>query len=250
MSKELVKAQEQEMMKVGQAPRGYEEDDADQLIIPRVKLIQSTSPERKSKVADEGDLLNSLTQEKLNGMKFIPVFKYTSNIKWKDRSLGGGIECMAKDGRQGSTADGECTACSACKLYLFDNTRKGKEAQPLCTQYINFFGFFEGTRVPIILSFSKTYFNEGKKLLSMCKFTMKDMWLHKYNITSKLVAKNDNEWYIITTSPAGKTSEEDAEFAESLFESFSPGMLNVELEDSAPVTESSISIDEDMASEI
>ena len=85
----------------GEAPMGFEDEDSDDMIIPRIKIVQTLSPERKEKLADEGDIINSLTKEKLNGKKFIPVFKFNSNILWKDRSEGGGIACHARDGRIG-----------------------------------------------------------------------------------------------------------------------------------------------------
>ena len=46
-------------------PLGFEDEDAQDMIIPRVKIIQSLSPERKDKIAEEGDIINSLTKEKL-----------------------------------------------------------------------------------------------------------------------------------------------------------------------------------------
>ena len=52
---------------------GFEETKAEDIIVPRIKVINALSPERQDKVAEEGDILNSLTQEKLNGRKFIPI---------------------------------------------------------------------------------------------------------------------------------------------------------------------------------
>ena len=57
------------------------------------------------KIADEGDIINSLTKEKLNGKKFIPVFKFNNNVWWRDRNDGGGINCIAQDGKMGRTSD-------------------------------------------------------------------------------------------------------------------------------------------------
>lgn len=214
-------------------PMGFE-DDSDDMIIPRVKIVQTLSPERKDKKAEEGDIINSLTLEKLNGKVFVPVFKFNNNIDWKDRADGGGIQCIARDGKVGEKSTGETLLCSVCRRCEFDNTKQGKEAAPKCTKYINFFGFFKGERTPIILSFSKTSFNEGKKMYSLAKVTMQNMWNFGYTLQEKIMAKGGNEWYIITAQPAGATSEEDREFGLSLYKTFrNMTALNYDMEDNS-----------------
>lgn len=206
---------------------GFEDEDANDMIIPRVKIIQTLSPERKAGEANESDIINSLTKDRLNGKKFIPVFKYGSNILWKDRSEGGGMECWSKDGKQGNLSDGSCKLCKMCKKNEFDNTKTGKAAIPVCTKYINFFGFIEGEKMPIILSFAKTNYNEGKKLFSLAKVTMQNMWNHGYTLNEKLVAKGGNEWYIINPAAAGKTSDEDRAYGLMLYQNFRNADLHV-----------------------
>lgn len=216
-------------------PMGFEDEEADDMIIPRIKVIQTLSPERKDKIAEEGDIINSLTKEKLNGKVFIPVFKFNNHVEWKDRAEGGGIVCMARDGKLGVKSDGSTTLCTVCRRCEFDNTKMGKEALPKCTKYINFFGFFAGERIPIILSFAKTNYNEGKKLYSLAKVTMQNMWNFGYTLNEKLQAKNGNEWYVIVTAPAGPTSAEDREFGMNLYTSFRNNLQNVnyDIDDSA-----------------
>lgn len=206
-------------------PMGFDDDDASDIIIPRIKVIQSLSPERKEKAAEEGDIINSLTKEKLNGKSFVPVFKFNSNISWIDRNDGGGIACQARDGKLATNSAGEEILCAACKKNLFDNTKQGRDAMPTCTKYMNFFGFFEGESVPIILSFAKTNYNEGKKLYSLAKVSMQNIWNHSYKLVEKLVKKNSNEWYIIDVIPNGPTDEVDRAFAMTLFKNFKGAAL-------------------------
>lgn len=206
---------------------GFEDEDDGDMIIPRVKIVQTLSPERKSGEANEGDIINSLTKDRLNGKTFVPVFKYSSNILWKDRSEGGGMECWSKDGKTGNLSDGSCKLCKMCKKNEFDNTKTGKAAIPVCTKYINFFGFMTGEKMPIILSFSKTNYNEGKKLFSLAKVTMQNMWNYGYNLSEKLVAKGGNEWYIINPTTAGKVSDEDKAYGLRLYQSFRNADLHV-----------------------
>lgn len=218
MSEELSRMNQTAMTNAqGNMPLGFEDEEAGDVIIPRVKVIQALSPERKDKIADEGDIINSLTKDKLNEKTFIPVFKFNNNVWWRDRSEGGGINCIARDGKVGTKSDDTQIMCAACRRCEFDNTKSGKEALPTCTKYINFFGFFEGERMPIILSFSKTSYNEGKKLYSLAKVTMQNMFNYGYKLSAKLMSKGGNEWYVPVMTPVGPTSEEDRAFAANLF---------------------------------
>lgn len=213
-------------------PLGFEDEESDDVIIPRVKVVQALSPERKDKIADEGDIINSLTKEKLNGKNFVPVFKFTNNILWHPREDGGGIDCQARDGKTGENIQGMCTSCKVCRKNEFDNTKQGKDAIPACTKYMNFFGFFEGERFPIILSFAKTNYSEGKKLFSLAKVTMQNMFNNKYTLTEKEVSNNGNDWFIIDVKAAGPTDEEDRAFALNLYKTYKSQIttVNIDLE--------------------
>lgn len=226
----LMTTQTTELSDVTAVPMGFEDEDADDMIIPRIKVIQTLSPERKDKLANEGDIINSLTKDKLNGKVFIPVFKFNNNIDWRDRSEGGGILCIARDGKYGEKSSGERLMCASCKRCEFDNTKQGKDALPKCTKYINFFGFISGELTPIILSFAKTNYSEGKKLYSLAKVTMQNMWNHGYVLNEKLMAKNGNEWYIITVSPNGATSEDERAYAHEIYKSFRNTIQNTAID--------------------
>jgi len=231
---DLVKKENQAMMdSMSGEPLGFEDDNEGDMIIPRIKVINALSPERKDKLADEGDIINSLTIEKLNGKVFIPVFKFNSNIEWKDRADGGGIHCHAKNGKRGFESDGTSKMCAQCRRNEFDNTKVGREAIPKCTKYINFFGFIQGERMPIILSFSKTNYNEGRKLYSLARVSMQNMWNHGYTLDSKLMAKGGNEWYNIVAAAAGPTSDEDRAFGMELFKAFRHSDLVYNLDDTS-----------------
>jgi len=234
-----------------QIPRGYEDEDEADIIIPRLKLIQDLSPERKDGSAAAGDIINSLTKEQLGARRFIPVFKYNNNIEWKPRSEGGGIVCRSMDGKVGACSDGSTKLCASCKRNEFDNSKTGKDAIPACTKYINFFGFIEESPIPVVLSFCKTYLNEGKKMFSLCKFTLEDMWNNMYYISSAAKSKSGNDWFALAVSPGGKTTEEQRKVGEQFYDSFRNEDLKVDLEDaSSTEADSSIEIDKDIASEI
>lgn len=238
-NKAITTTEVKELSTQAEAPMGFEDEDAGDMIIPRIKVIQTLSPERKEKVANEGDIINSLTKDRLNGKMFVPVFKFNNNIDWRDRAEGGGILCIARDGKLGIKSDGSQVLCASCKRCEFDNTKQGKEALPKCTKYINFFGFFAGERMPIILSFAKTNYNEGKKLYSLAKVTMQNMWNYGYALNEKLMAKNSNEWYVISATPSGATTAEDREYALELYKAFRSTIQEVNYDMEETSTESS-----------
>ena len=212
---------------------GFEETKKEDIVIPRVKVIQALSPERTEGIAVEGDLLNSLTQEKVNGEKFIPVKQYYSNINWNpDRSADLRMLCRSFDGRIGQNDDGSLV-CDVCKKNQFDNTKQGREAQPECTAYLNFLGFFEGNPMPVIISFSKTNYNEGKKLLSIAKSMRSAAWSYSYILESKKVTKDKNVWYIMVPKMSGETSPETRALAFQIFKAFESTAIKAEYEDSA-----------------
>lgn len=239
MSNEMMKREMDDLALQSNVPMGFEDEDADDVIVPRVKVIQALSPERKEKIADEGDILNSLTKERLNGKVFIPVFKFNNNVWWRERSEGGGIKCIARDGRCGQMSDGTLLTCAQCRRCEFDNTKQGRDAMPTCTKYINFFGFFAGERAPIILSFSKTCYNEGKKLYSLAKVTMQNMWNFGYSLNEKKMAKAGNEWYVPVMTATGPTDEADREFGLALYKMYRGNIQNVayDMDDNGGSTE-------------
>lgn len=199
---------------------GFEESKSEDLVIPRIKVINALSPERVDGEATEGQLINSLTKEDVTGKKFIPVKQFYTNIKWNpDRSADPRILCRSFDGRIGN-CDSGTLVCSVCKQNQFDNTKQGKEAQPLCTAYLNFLGFFEGDPMPVVLSFAKTNYNEGKKLLSIARSLRANIWNSTYVLEGKKVSKDKQTWYIIVPRLDEDSTDGDRKLAFSIFKSF------------------------------
>jgi hypothetical protein len=229
---------------------GFKETKQEDIIVPRIKVINALSPERQDRIAEEGDILNSLTQEKLNGKRFIPVKQYYSNIEWNpDRNAELRMFCRSFDGHIGIYGDGT-KACETCKRNQFDNTKTGKEAQPPCTSYLNFLGFFEDDPMPVVLSFAKTNYNEGKKMLSIAKSMRKPLWAYGYILDGKEVAKDKNRWFIITTRMTGATSQELQDFAFNLYQAYQNTTVSTDYEDTGYSGDDGVQADQSMKAEI
>lgn len=233
MSNELEKREEQALSTQENVIYGFEDTKNEDIIIPRIKVINALSPERVDGVASEGDVINSLTKESVVGQKFIPLKQYYSNIWWNpDRNADERIICRSMDGRIGHNEDG-ALACAQCKKNQWDNSKTGKDAQPVCTAYLNFLGFFDDSPMPVVLSFAKTNYNEGKKMLSIARSLRASLWNYGYALTGKKITKDRNTWYIITPNLAGETTPEQRALAFELYKSYETTLLNIEYEDTA-----------------
>lgn len=216
---------------VNNKPLGFEEAHNEDIMIPRLKVMQAMSQERSDGIAVEGDIINSLTLESAKGKKFIPIKVYYSNFRWNpDRTAEKAILCRSYDGRIGN--DGEnMLVCADCRLNQFDNSKTGRDAQPQCTTYINFLGILEDSPMPVILSFAKTSFNEGKRLLSVAKSMRKSLWAYSYIIDTKKNTKDKQSWYVLTTRMSGNTPQELQEVAYDIFKMYETAVLETTLED-------------------
>lgn len=243
----------EELMKQGttklaesSTPLGFEDDSMDDLIIPRIKIMQALSPEVQDQKARVGDIVNSLTLERLNDKVFIPVCKFNNHVYWRDRSEGGGIICRAADGKMGQMEDGSTKYCAQCRLCEFDNSKQGREALPKCTKYINFLGFFADDMMPIILSFAKTNMAEGKKMYSMAKVSRQNIWNFGYKLVSKEKTKNNNRWYIIDPVSNGQTSDDVRQIGMELYKQFAGTMstVNYDMNETSAATTKEIDSEE------
>lgn len=227
---------------------GFEESDNSDIIIPRIKVINALSPERVDGEAEEGDVINSLTKESVKGQRFVPIKQYYSCIKWNpDRDADPRMLCRSFDGRIGTDSDGEAKLCKQCGCDQFDNSKTGKAAQPTCTRYLNFLGFFEGNPMPVVLSFARTNYNEGRKMLSMSKSMRSAIWAYSYTIDSRLVSKDRNKWYILVPNMAGKTDQETQQLAFELFNSIQVSNIQTDYEENIGAAPA---VDEQAATEI
>ena len=220
---------------------GFEESRPEDQLVPRVKVINALSPERTDGICQEGDIINSLTQEDVKGKRFIPIKQYYSNIEWNpERGAETRIFCRSADGRIGVNDEGSCS-CDACGKNKFDNTKVGRAAQPTCTAYINFLGFFADNPMPVVLSFSRTNYNEGRKLLSIAKSMRQSIWNFAYTLDSKKVTKDRNSWYTPVVSMAGATTADERALAAEVFKAYADRTVSADYEEA--VTSNNTDVD-------
>lgn len=246
---ELTK-KETEQLAEQEAVHGFEDTRPEDIIIPRIKVINALSPERIDGIANEGAIINGLTQEDVADKRFIPIKQYYSNIYWNpDRDAEQRMFCRSFDGRIGTDDDGS-HACDKCGKCRFDNTKTGKDAQPLCTAYINFLGYFEGNPMPVVLSFAKTNYNEGKKLLSIARSMRTSIWNYAYTLSSKQISKGKNRWFIVVPQMVNETTPEERALAFEIFKAYEKININTNYEDMGDYNNSTTEVDAEIAAEI
>lgn len=216
-------------------PLGFEDAKAEDNIVPRIKVVNALSPERVDGIAEEGDVINSLSQLSVKGQHFIPIRVFYSNILWNpDRDDDANrIFCRSFDGKDGTTSDGSALKCDVCRKCYFDNTKTGKDAQPECTAYMNFLGFFRGDPMPVVVSFSKTNYNEGKKMLSIAKSLRASIWSYTFKFDTMLRTKGKQKWYILTAALGEATTTEERAIATEFYKAYLNRVVNTEAIDDA-----------------
>lgn len=200
-----------------QHKRGITPIDEEDRSIPRIKLIQALSPEIKDKIAEDGDLVNSLTKENYGkALKFVPIIFAKSRILFQKREEGGGILCSARDGKTG----GEYGLCSAC-----DKSKWNNQTPPECTTIINVISLIigeEGSRPTLAcVSFANTSYTAGRNLINVLSYKNIDTFNYIYDLYSEQKTNKLGTFNILRYRDLNTTSPDDLyKVAEKLFESF------------------------------
>lgn len=187
---------------------GFDDGDDKDLIIPRVKLVQSNDMANFDP-ATEGDIrpgmfINSITHEILDP-EFIPIFVFKKWIKFTPMDQGGGIEWQSSDPNDPR---------------VIEEAKWGEnDEKPLATTFLNFFSLFKGCESPLLLSFSRTSYKAGKKLYSLAKLRPGDIFSRKYKLLSKQV-KDKFTYWVFDVAPGVNASPEECAQSHKVFQAF------------------------------
>src|SRR6266567_576475 len=121
---------------------GFEEMEQSDIIMPRLALCQSGTPQRKKSEEkyieglDEAMYFNTITR-KIYGEKIIvvPLMFFTSRILFGE-NMGDPLPCQALDGKTGIGNPGG--ACIQCPLKEFGTSKKQGSKAPACTKLYNY----------------------------------------------------------------------------------------------------------------
>ncbi len=235
MTQELTKSQTGPLIRSEKAQRGFEHGiTQEDLIIPRAKLIQALSPELMEGLdgIKAGAIINSLTKELLP-QEFIPIFMFKNFIRFNPRSkddpnFDPEFEPGAVIWKSNDPEDSK----------VIEETKFGPNGEkPVATTFLNFFSYFPGVPMPIIVSFSKTSYKTGRQLLSLAKFCGGDMFARKYRLTSQMETNDIATYAVLKVVSVGASSPEDFKLCEKLWNDFAAKAKDIQVHDAEAADE-------------
>ena len=173
------------------------------LILPRTELLQALSPTVVSGDAKPGQIVNNISKDVYDNPVIVPVLVTKNWIRWRTRAEGGGMVWRSNDPTDPK---------------VIEESRWGDDGtKPMCTAYLNFLCIIEGDDMPIIVSFSNTSYNAGKKLLTLSKMSATGkLSASRYSLLSHSRTNNMGTFFVYDVKKIGPSTSEQQEKAASL----------------------------------
>jgi hypothetical protein len=114
---------------------GLENVNRDDIVLPRLAIMQTVSPQVADGTSRPGHIVNTVTGEDYGStLRFFALISYTSRVQWASRQLNSEIECQSRDGIHGSMTDARHNhgKCAGCPLAEWTD-----DQAPLCTEFRN-----------------------------------------------------------------------------------------------------------------
>lgn len=204
--------------------RGAENVTTDDMIIPRIELVQALSPARKKtdaayiEGAEEGMLYNNVTRELYGeGVTVVPVYYTKQFLVWKDRKSGGG----GSNGFRGAFAT-ETLARDAI-------TQLGEEGLEVSDTAQHFVLVKTGDSwQEAVISMAKSKMKVSKRWNSLIRMTNTDSFSRAYKLSAVTETNARNESYFnFGITPLGFVSKDVYDRAEKLYETIRAGGVKV-----------------------
>lgn len=221
---ELVTNEVPEFLRGKEGNRGAENVTADDMIIPRIELIQALSPARKKtdpayiEGAEEGMLYNNVTRELYGeSVTVVPVYYAKQWLVWKDRKSGGG----GSNGFRGAFASRDLAEAAISQL-----AEEGLEAVDTAQHFV-LVRFGDEWREAVI-SMAKSKAKVSKRWNSLIRMTNMDSFARAYKLSSVTETNARNESYAnFNVAPLGFVTKDIYERAEKLYATIAAGGVKV-----------------------
>ena len=210
---ELAKREETEAPAyIDKGEEGLENMTGEDLIIPRLVIMQAMSPAVEEGEHQKGEVINSLTDEVWIGIDevepFIPIYHFKEWIQWAPRDSGGGIVDRSMD-------PSSELAMSAKR------GEKDEEGNRLVTEYHNFISVLrsQGFKKPCIIACAKSNHKHGRKLLGLAKYRGNyPLYAGLYDMAAvKEENKQGQKYFAWKFENAGWVDEEELEEAKAMY---------------------------------
>ena len=180
---------------------GLENVKSDDIILPKLLLLQPTSPLASEDDFKAGNLVDSinLTNYK-NQARFYVVHYYPSRTKWEGSeegtdSITSPVECVSNDAMVGSKF-GSCATCPFAQWG--SGKKKGQPSGPACTEFKNLIlvPAEDPTSIPMMFSAKRTGLKAVKQLLSGFMYQKGPMFMYETVITTVKNSNDDGTWFV------------------------------------------------------
>lgn len=178
---------------------GQQHLTGENLVLPRVKIVQQMSEERSSGLAAAGNFWNTLLQEDLGeSIRFVPVLPFMTRVllvrdarkQLANEMLeaagmdplteGDGLKCRSNDMYQGLGEPG--ILCNECPLSKWHG--KGNQEPPPCSEVYNVAALTELGDF-VIFQFQRSGAKAGKRFFSMLHFANVAPWSRFYEVSTR-----------------------------------------------------------------
>lgn len=208
---------------------GFENTEGRDFTYPVLRLMQATSPQVSDGIARIGQILDSLTNEVIvdadEETDFVVAYHYPSWIEWAPK-MGEGIVAASID-------PASELAVAARKGTMRPGTRK-----PRVTEYHNFVVLLldhldaDGQPRIALLSFAKTSYKTGRKLLMLARMKRRPLFAGIYVLGTVKKEKDGNKYFEFTVDNSrtngGFATKEVYDFAKAGYLEFKGKVTDLE----------------------
>lgn len=223
------------------AMAGLEEVGREDLIIPRVRIIQPTSKLE----GDAGQFHFNLTGECRDSIHAVLLKMTKSRVCWDQDSLGADPLCASDDAKtpRGQYASIYATHCENCPMAQW-----GEEA-PKCRLMYNFLATdLEGDL--FIIGLGSTSVKHAKKILSVFTLKRKPLFSRSVNIASVQMSDERGKWYEIVITPNGSGRGFDWRPYAEMYQAYQKVMVTADTENPIDPAADEPEFEDDETSEI
>lgn len=207
---------------------GMEEIDAEDIRIPRIKLLQGASEEIKN--PDEfpnlrvGLLINSISREELSSITedkkkcypFVPVKMFKSWVKFNPFS---------------PDQEGFNPEIEPGKLIFKTYDKKDpltKHVDAWRWKQINFLGFQpDNPTKPLFVTLGSMSRSTGDDIIQIVQLAARPLFEHLFYLGSKTETKNGNTFMVFTAKSQGKPSDDICAVGRKMYDEFNPLLQNM-----------------------
>jgi hypothetical protein len=230
-NKEIAKTEENAMMPAWMqnydSNAGNENVNNDDLMIPRIEVIQALSPVRKKKDpayiegAEEGMLYNTVTQELYgDSIKVVPVYFRKEFLIFKDRTKGGGFEGAFETERE------------AKSVVETMDTPQDYEVIESASQFV--LVIKEGGQIEeSVIAFTKTKLKVSRRWNSAIRMAGGPRFACMWDVKTVEESNDKGSWWTLKVSKDTFVDEKLAARAHKFYETLSSTAVQVSYEDVA-----------------